>query len=313
MTTPTAPPATSPAITKYAYPAAVANVIAQIGIIVTGGLVRLTGSGLGCSTWPLCEPGEFTPVFHSEMTYHPIIEFGNRTLTGVLSVIAVILVVAVMLDKTATKRTRMLSWWPLILIAVQAVVGGITVLIDLHPAIVAVHMLISVALVALSTVLAYRLSPKQRADVSALPRRIKQVVIALAIWLIPIVCLGTITTGSGPHSGDNEVGYRFAIDPMNMARAHAASVWIFIALLAVLFLLIVTARRKEPQSVPAQFVTGYWWVVAITVVQGMIGYYQTFNGLPWVVVSLHLLGIGAFTFVTTRLLLLSRPAVAARV
>lgn len=312
VTTASAPPAASPAITRYAYPAAIANVVAQIGIIVTGGLVRLTGSGLGCSTWPMCEPSEFTPVFHSEMTYHPIIEFGNRTLTGVLSVIAVFLVLAVMLDKRATKRTKALAWWPLILIGVQAVVGGITVLVDLHPAIVAAHMLISVALVALSTVLAYRLSPKQRADVSVVPRKIKQTVLALGVWLIPIVCLGTITTGSGPHSGDTEVGYRFAIDPMNMARAHAAFVWIFIALLVVLFYLITVARRKSPESVPASLVTGYWWVVAITAVQGLIGYYQTFNGLPWVVVSLHLLGIGVFTLVTTRLVLLTLPAVAAR-
>ena len=113
---------------------AIANLVAQIVIIVTGGAVRLTGSGLGCSQWPLCEPGQFTPVFHEESTIHPYIEFGNRTLTGVLAVIAVALLLAVY-SRPATRDRReviKLAWLPLIGIAIQAVVGGITVLSLIH-------------------------------------------------------------------------------------------------------------------------------------------------------------------------------------
>lgn len=291
------------------YITAIANLIAQVGIIVTGGLVRLTGSGLGCSTWPMCEPGQFAPVFHSEMTYHPIIEFGNRTLTGVLGVIAVALVVLVFLDKTTTERTRVLSWLPLAGVAVQALIGGITVLLHLHPAVVGFHMLVSVALVLVSTVVAYRVSPHGRQSVENLPQMVKRLVGGLMVWMLPIVFLGVIVTGAGPHSGDETVGYRWAIDPMAAARVHAASVWIFIGLLVVLGYFIYSAK----EAIPGTVLKGYWWVVAVTAMQGAIGYWQTFNGLPWVVVTFHLLGIGLFTIAVTRLWLLSRKAVPARV
>lgn len=293
---------------RFIYITAIANLIAQVGIIVTGGLVRLTGSGLGCSTWPMCEPGQFAPVFHSEMTYHPIIEFGNRTLTGVLGVIAVALVVLVFMDKTTNERTRVLSWLPLAGVAVQALIGGITVLLHLHPAIVGFHMMISVALVLVSTVVVYRVSPKNRANVESIPVLVKRVIAVLMAWMLPIVFLGVIVTGAGPHSGDETVGYRWAIDPMSAARVHAFSVWVFVALLALLGYLMY----RNKQALPASLFRGFWWVVAITAVQGLIGYWQTFNGLPWVVVTFHLLGIGAFTIVMTRLWLLSRKALPAR-
>ncbi len=308
MNTPQQPPALS----RFTYPLAIANLIAQIGIIVTGGLVRLTGSGLGCSTWPMCEPGQFAPEFHAEMTFHPIIEFGNRTLTGVLSVIAGLLLLSVILDKSRTAAIKKLVWWPIILIVVQAVVGGITVHVDLHPAVVGIHMIISVALVALSTVIVYRVSPRERDDTTQIFPRIKQIVAALGVWMLPIVVLGVIVTGAGPHSGDDEVGYRFSVDPMMMARFHALSVWVFVALLALLGFLIYRSRAKNVNLAPQQLVNGFWWVVAITALQGAIGYYQTFNGLPWVVVTFHLLGVGLFAMATTNLVLLTRPAVAAR-
>ncbi len=104
---------------------AIANLVAQIGIIITGGLVRLTGSGLGCSQWPLCEPGQFTPQFREESSIHPYIEFGNRTLTGVLGIIAVLLIIAVYRRQPTRSRPQMkrLAWWPLIGIIVQAIMS----------------------------------------------------------------------------------------------------------------------------------------------------------------------------------------------
>ncbi len=300
------------ALARFTYPLAIANLIAQIGIIVTGGLVRLTGSGLGCSTWPMCEPGQFAPEFHAEMTFHPIVEFGNRTLTGVLGVIAGLLLLSVLLDKSRTQAIKRLVWWPIILIAVQAVVGGITVHVDLHPAVVGIHMIISVALVSLSTMIVYRVSPRERADVARIPVRVKQVVATLGLWMLPIVVLGVIVTGAGPHSGDDEVGYRLSVDPMMMARIHALSVWVFVALLAVLAFLMYRARAQSVDLAPRPLTTGFWWVVAVTALQGAVGYYQTFNGLPWVVVTFHLLGVGVFAMVTTNLVLLTRPTVATR-
>lgn len=296
-------------LSPFANVFAIANLVAQIGIIVTGGAVRLTGSGLGCSTWPMCEPGNFTPEFHAEMTYHPIIEFGNRTLTGVLGVIAVLLILAVAFDSKRTPRIRRLVWWPLALIALQAVVGGITVLLDLHPAIVAIHMVISVALVAISALIQYRLSPKHRDSLAQLPRIIRSGSAFLFAWMVPIVALGVIVTGAGPHSGDTEVGYRFSVDPFDMARVHAMSVWVFCVALVVGGFLLFRYSKSAIGAIPGSVRNGYWWVVAVTVLQGAIGYYQTFNDLPELVVALHLLGIGLFTTVTTRLFLLTREPV----
>src|SRR3954465_3192159 len=129
---------------------ALASLVAMVLIVGTGGAVRLTGSGLGCSTWPQCEPGEFTPQFHAATSIHPFIEFGNRTVSGVLVVIGVLVAVLVFSDRSRPTSYRWLGLAPLLGVLTQAVVGGITVLLDLNPAIVAGHMLISLALVALS-------------------------------------------------------------------------------------------------------------------------------------------------------------------
>ena len=134
----------------------IANLIGQIGIIGTGGAVRLTDSGLGCSTWPQCEPGSFTPVFHEATTLHPYIEFGNRTLTGVLGVIAVLVAVLVCTDLKRTASYRMLGLVPGVGVLMQALIGGIVVLLHLHPGWVSLHFAVSGALVALSLYLVHR-------------------------------------------------------------------------------------------------------------------------------------------------------------
>jgi cytochrome c oxidase assembly protein subunit 15 len=130
----------------------VANLVGQIGIIVTGGAVRLTGSGLGCSTWPECEPGRFTPAFHEATSLHPYIEFGNRTLTGVLGLIALAVFLVMFSDTTRTLRYRLLGLVPGVGVITQAVIGGVVVLLDLHPGWVSLHFGVSGALVALKTV-----------------------------------------------------------------------------------------------------------------------------------------------------------------
>ncbi|GMA31639.1 COX15/CtaA family protein [Litorihabitans aurantiacus] len=298
---------------------AVANLVAQSVIILTGGVVRLTASGLGCSTWPECEPGEFTPVFHEATTLHPFIEFGNRTLTGVLVVIALALAVLILFSPATRARTvrfRILGLVPLVGVLVQALIGGITVLVDLHPAVVGGHFLISAALVWGSAVLVARL---REGDGARRPRLLASGWRAAVLRAVPagfglltavVVVLGVITTGAGPHSGDSEVGYRFPVDPALMARLHAVSVWVFVLALAGVLVVLhhrgVRAAETTSDADDADARTTLarvrrtWWILAVvTLAQGGIGYTQYFTGLPIGLVAIHLIGsAGLVTAVT---------------
>lgn len=302
---PAAPESTTPADRfarwrRFTRPVLVANLVAQIGIIVTGGAVRLTGSGLGCSTWPQCEPGHFTPQFHEATSIHPYVEFGNRTLTGVLAVIALAVALLVFTDRTRAASYRRLGLAPLVLVAVQAVVGGVTVRLDLDPAVVGVHFLISAGLVALSTVLLYRHGEGDGAPVAAVGRLDERLVRVLTALVVPVVALGVLVTGSGPHGGDDEVAYRFALDPARMTQAHAASVWVFV------LVLIVIAVRAWRHGAPPRVRRAIVVLAVVTLAQGAIGYVQYFTGLPELLVGLHMLGAGLLVAATTWLLMTTR-------
>lgn len=293
---------------------AFANLVAQIGIILTGGVVRLTGSGLGCSTWPQCEPGEFAPVLHAESTYHPIIEFGNRTLTGILGVVAIALVVAIWFAPSTAGRPglKKLAFLPLGGVIFQAVLGGVTVLLHLHPGVVGVHFLVSAALVWGSAYLLDRLREGDGPAAAILAPSgwkaawLRAVPITFTVLTAIVVILGVLTTGSGPHSGDSEVGYRFALDPALIARVHALSVWLFLASLAVTIFAIVRSSVVESQRSALPRLQRRWWIlVVVTLAQGLIGYAQYFTGLPVPLVAIHLLGsallVAAVTFAVTSL------------
>ncbi|MBW0253159.1 COX15/CtaA family protein [Cellulomonas sp. PS-H5] len=295
----------SPAPSRFAawrerltYPVLVANLVAQIGIVVTGGAVRLTGSGLGCSTWPQCEPGQFTAAFHPETTYHQYVEFGNRTLTGVLGVIAVAVALLVWFDRDRSRSYRWLGFAPLAGVVAQALIGGVVVLLHLHPAWVSLHFMVSMALVAASTLLVHR---SREGDGPRIPvvgpwsRRLAPVLGAL---LVLVLALGVITTGAGPHSGDEEVGYRIAVDPYLMARVHAASVWLFTGMLVVLLWL----NRRGPRLLRRRG----WVMVGLVALQGVIGYVQVSTDLPILLVMLHMLGAALLAAGTTRYLLTFR-------
>lgn len=292
---------------------AIANLVAQAVIILTGGVVRLTASGLGCSTWPECEPGEFTPVFHEAATIHPFIEFGNRTLTGVLVVIALALAVLVLFSPATRARTvrfRVLGLIPLVGVLIQAVIGGITVLVDLHPAVVGGHFVISAALVWGSAVLVARLregdGPRTPTLVAEGRRAtvIRTAPVVMGVLTTIVVVLGVITTGAGPHSGDSEVGYRFPVDPALIARFHALSVWVFVAALVVV-LVAIHGRRVRTVTQTASGartprVRRAWWILlAVTLAQGLIGYVQYFTGLPIGLVAIHLFGSAGLVAATT--------------
>lgn len=280
-----------------------ANLIGQIVIIGTGGAVRLTGSGLGCSTWPECEPGNFTPVWHEATSIQPFVEFGNRTVSAVLVVIALAVAVLVWTHRPSagparSDAFRRLGLVPLIGVLIQAVIGGITVRANLHPAIVGSHFLISAALVWVSTLLLLRWREGDGAPASVVGPRLRALGTVIAVLAVVVVVLGVLVTGSGPHSGDSEVGYRFAVDPYLTAKVHSAGVWLFVAsVIALLVGLHRTLDDGEGHVVRARRRT--WVLLAVTFAQGLVGYVQFFTGLPAALVGVHLLGAAALVVTTT--------------
>ncbi|MEP7016653.1 MAG: COX15/CtaA family protein [Actinomycetota bacterium] len=268
----------------------VVNLILEIGIVVTGGLVRLTGSGLGCPTWPQCVPGSFTPVPHQAQGFHKLIEFGNRSLTSVVGVAAILVIVAVWRWAPGRRgwapgRPALLriSVLPLVGVLLQAVLGGISVLTGLNPAIVAAHFLASMVLVSLSAYLLYRVGEGDEEPVAMVRNEVRSLAWVTTALGAFILVLGTVVTGSGPHSGDAATP-RFGFDPRTIAWLHADAVMLFAGLVvAVLLAVHLTATDSRPRR-------AWHSVLGVTVLQGAIGYTQYLTGLPEALVLVHMLG-----------------------
>ena len=249
----------------------------QAALVVTGGAVRLTGSGLGCPTWPECTPGSYTPVPHqAEEALHVWIEFANRLLTFVLVIAAVVVLAAVL--RTGRKDLRGLALGQFLGIFGQGVLGGITVLTDLHPLPVAGHLILSIILIAGATSLrAQRFAPKVAETPASLTKKIVSVHV---ITSFAVIVLGTLVTGSGPHAGD-EKAQRFGFDIRTVAWIHADVV---IFLLGVTFAFFVATGTAQATKRRLKIFT------VIALAQGAIGYIQYFTGIPEVLVAAHLLG-----------------------
>ena len=255
----------------------------QIAIVVTGGAVRLTGSGLGCPTWPECTPGSYTPVpYQAEGQLHAWIEFGNRLLTFVLLLCALIaLIISVRVSKNAVmkSRVRLLAALQVLGIFGQGVLGGITVLTDLNPIPVAGHFLLSIFLIAGAISLRYEIVGivKQKAD------GIVATLMPLLIWLTVLVLVaGTVVTGSGPHAGD-ENAKRFGFNTRVVSWLHADLVIALVVLTLVLWLITRVSQNKVIHRYLSIF-------LIISLSQGLIGYIQYFTGLPELIVGAHLIG-----------------------
>jgi cytochrome c oxidase assembly protein subunit 15 len=250
---------------------------AQAAIVVTGGAVRLTGSGLGCPTWPECTPGSYTPKpYQVEEQVKVWIEFGNRLLTFVLVLVAISALLSVL--ASGRKDLRGLALGQVLGIVGQGVLGGITVLTGLHPATVAAHFLLSIILIAGATSLrAYRYLPKSTQDSLPLIKKIAQ---AHIVTTFIVIILGTIVTGTGPHAGDASTE-RFPFDLRTVAWLHADVV---IALFGITFGFFVV------HGISAQSKRRLQIFFAIALGQGVIGYVQWFSDLPEILVGLHLLG-----------------------
>jgi cytochrome c oxidase assembly protein subunit 15 len=250
---------------------------AQAAIVVTGGAVRLTGSGLGCPTWPECTPGSYTPKpYQVEEQVKVWIEFGNRLLTFVLVLVAIIVLISVL--AAGRKDLRGLALGQVLGIVGQGILGGITVLTGLHPATVAAHFLLSIILIAGATSLrAQRFASLDKNEPAPL---VKKIATAHILATFVVLFLGTLVTGSGPHAGD-ATAPRFPFDLRTMAWIHADSV---IALFGITFGLFVvhgvSAHTKKRLTI----------FLAIALGQGLIGYVQWFKDLPELLVGLHLVG-----------------------
>jgi cytochrome c oxidase assembly protein subunit 15 len=250
----------------------------QAGLILTGGAVRLTGSGLGCPTWPECTPGSYTPVPHqAEGQLHAWIEFGNRLLTFGLVAVSLLVLAHVLITKR--RDLRLLAVGQLLGILGQGVLGGITVLTDLHPLPVACHLLLSIILVAGAVSIYDR--REHRAEKIKVSDRLNSVLSRTHILLaFGVIILGTLVTGSGPHAGD-EQARRFGFDIRSVSIMHADAVIALFGLTLALFV----AYRADSLVKKRIFI---FTVIALG--QGLIGYIQYFTGIPEILVAAHLLG-----------------------
>lgn len=271
----------------------IANLVAQVGIVVTGGIVRVTGSGLGCPTWPECVEGSYTPTSRQEEAWHKYVEFGNRLLTFVLALLAIAAIVGAIAWWRRQRRqgqpTRrpvlFLAAIPLIGTAVQAVLGGITVLTGLNPWAVAGHFLVSIAIIAGCVLLVVRSGEPGDKPVTRLVRpEITWLGRLLVLVTAVVVILGVIVTGSGPHSGDADTEARFGVDPRTVSWLHADAVLLFLGL-TIGMLIVLRVVKAPPRALRRT-----WILLGVSLAQGLIGYVQYFTGLPWVLVALHMLG-----------------------
>jgi heme a synthase len=254
-----------------------ASLVSQVLIVATGGAVRLTGSGLGCPTWPLCTAESI--VATPEMGIHGAIEFGNRLLTFVLIVIAAAMFLAVSQFRRERPELFRLSLALGFGIILQAVVGGFTVWLNLHPGAVGVHFMISVVLVVLATVLVYRVTYGPRGARNA-PKGLAVATHLLTAVAAVAIYMGTLTTGAGPHAGD-ALSDRNGLDPALMQHVHA---WPGYAMLALAGIVFLWAKAVERDRV-ARF-SG--WLIVAMLVQIAVGIAQSRMGLPEILVGLHM-------------------------
>ena len=261
----------------------------QGALVITGGAVRLTGSGLGCPTWPECSAGSFTPVATQIEPEHQVwIEFGNRLLTFALFFAALAVVIEVL--KTKRRDLRLLAAGQLLGILAQGALGGITVLTGLHPLTVAAHLLLSMILIAgAASLYSRRSGPVSRTPIKTTSLRIISGT-HLALAFVVLV-LGALVTGSGPHAGD-ESAQRFGFDIRSITVLHTDAV-IFLMGLTIAYLVVPQVKMATKRAIVI--------FLGISLGQGAIGYIQYVTGVPEILVAFHLLGAVLFWIAAWRI------------
>jgi len=289
-----------PTLSPQAYRRITRAALALLGIIVlTGAAVRLTGSGLGCSTWPSCEPGTLVP--HEESGIHGTIESTNRYFTGLVSV-GVVLAVAGSFFRVPRRRDLTRWSWTLVAgVAGQVVLGGLTVLFELSPPFVMGHFLLSAVLVACAVVLDHKAGEpdvgERRPVATPEVRTLARVLLGAASV---VLVTGTVVTGAGPHGGDPDVA-RLDLFVPDAVRIHSIAVWILLA--CTLWTLHLVRRGGASPTVERALRA----LVVVEVAQGALGYLQYFTGVPVGLVAAHI--VGAMLVLGATLVVLLRTTV----
>ncbi|AKK03202.1 cytochrome aa3 controlling protein [Corynebacterium epidermidicanis] len=262
---------------------AMAVLISQIAILVTGSIVRVTGSGLGCDTWPNCHQGSLVPVQGAAPWIHQIIEFGNRGLAILLGLLTVALIVSVYLGRRRP-LIKYHAWAQFLGVVLQAVIGGISVHLDLRWWAVAIHFLPSMVLVWLASQLYVRIREVDEGTYEwTYLRPLRLLAIGSAAALAVVLVTGTMVTGAGVHSGDSGVGMegRLEVDIAEMAHIHAHFMYLYLGLtLGLVTALIATKASQRARKLG-------WYLVAFIVIQGAVGIIQYWFHIPRWTVPFH--------------------------
>lgn len=284
---------------------AAAVVFTQGGIAVTGAIVRVTASGLGCPTWPQCFPGSFVPVPVAEVPIvHQAVEFGNRLITFLVVLTAALAVLAVV----RARRRREVVVYACLMPAstvLQAVLGGITVLTGLLWWTVAIHLLVSMAMVWLSVLLFVKIGePDDGVAALAVPNPLRQLTVLCGMALAVVLVTGTMVTGAGPHAGDKSIESpvpRLGLDIVTLVYRHSALVTAYLCLLIGLAFALLAVRAPRPVTMRVVV------LLVLVALQGMVGTVQFFTGVPAVLVAVHVAGAAVCTAATAALWASMRP------
>lgn len=277
--------------------------ISNIVIVGSGGLVRLTGSGMGCETWPYCTADSLIPT--PELGIHGIIEFTNRTLTGVLIVIALLAFLSVVKLKATRPELWKLTFANGIGIILQAVVGGVVVWLHLPPSLVGIHFLISGALVANGAAYVYRVYSGPGPRRSAVGRGFTLLARLTAVAVAITVVVGILLTGAGPHAGDNAAA-RNGLDPVFWQHVHSWPAYVTFGLTLLLFV----ASWRTPPVLRLRLWVGL--LLSVEVLQIAVGLWQARSGLPIALVNIHMvLAVALVAAMTAVIMNLKAPAAVA--
>ncbi|BBY91554.1 heme A synthase [Mycobacterium gallinarum] len=278
---------------------AAAVILTQGGIAVTGAIVRVTASGLGCPTWPQCFPGSFTPIPHPEVAgIHQAVEFGNRMITFLVVLTAALAVLAV----TRARRRRevlIYAWLMPASTVVQAVIGGITVLTGLLWWTVAIHLLASMTMVWVSVLLFVKIGePDGGAVRHRVPKPLRQLTVLSAVALATVLVTGTLVTGAGPHAGDKSITQpvpRLELEIVTLVQLHATLLVAYLSLLVALVfgLRAVNAARPVVRRLAV--------LLVLVAAQALVGRVQYALGIPAALVALHVAGAATCTAATAAL------------
>ena len=276
---------------------ALASLAANVLIVITGGAVRLTGSGLGCPTWPRCTEDSY--VSTREMGVHGLIEFGNRGLSVVVGLVAVAALAAVFWSRPRRASLTRLAVLVVVGVGIQGLIGGLSVRVNLNPWVVAGHFLMSMLVIAAAYALWARAGESDAPARPVVPRELRWLAYGIAGTALAVLAIGTVVTGSGPHAGDPG-SPRIDIDPVLVTQLHADAVFLLLGL-SVAAWLALRATAAPPAAARAAIL-----LLGVELGQGAIGFAQYFTALPVLLVGFHLAGACAVWLAALNLLRATR-------